>query len=69
VLLLLLATACADLFCGAALSSSISLEHPARISCGRELAVGEFALASYQRATIMPASLAIADLGLGLGAA
>jgi hypothetical protein len=67
MLLLLLATACAGLFCGAALYVNL-VEHPARISCGQELAVREFA-PSYQRATIMQASLAIAGLAFGLGAA
>jgi Domain of unknown function (DUF1772) len=67
MLLLLLATACAGLFCGAALYVNL-VEHPARMSCGQELAVREFA-PSYQRATIMQASLAIAGLALGLGAA
>jgi len=67
MLLLLLATACAGLFCGAALYVSL-VEHPARISCGQELAVREFA-PSYQRATIMQAALAIGGLALGLGAA
>jgi len=64
--LLLLSTACAGLFCGAA--SYVNLvEHPARISCGLEVAVREFA-PSYHRATIMQASLAIGGLALGLAA-
>jgi len=67
MLLLLLATACAGLFCGAALYVNL-VEHPARISCGQELAVREFA-PSYRRATIMQAALAIAGLALGLCAA
>jgi hypothetical protein len=67
MLLLLLTTTCAGLFCGAALYVNL-VEHPARMSCGHELAVREFA-PSYQRATIMQLSLAIGGLGSGLVAA
>jgi len=67
MLFLLLATACAGLFCGAALYVNL-VEHPARISCAPELAVREFA-PSYRRATIMQVSLAMGGLALGLGAA
>jgi Domain of unknown function (DUF1772) len=49
----------AGLFAGAAIYVS-AVEHPARLSCGTELAVREFA-PSYKRGTIMQASLA----GLG----
>src|SRR5215510_3977843 len=65
--LLLAATMCAGLFCGAALYVNL-VEHPARVSCGQELAVREFA-PSYRRATIMQVSLALVGLVLGLLAA
>jgi hypothetical protein len=65
--LLLFATASAGLFCGAAIYVNL-VEHPARISCGQELAVREFA-PSYQRATVLQASLAVGGLVLGLAAA
>lgn len=65
--LLLLSTACAGLFCGAAVYVNL-VEHPARMSCGPELALREFA-PSYHRATILQASLAIGGLTLGLVAA
>jgi hypothetical protein len=67
VLLLLLSTACAGLFCGAAFYVNM-VEHPARMSCGPELALREFA-PSYRRATIMQATLATGGFILGLGAA
>jgi hypothetical protein len=65
--LLLASTMCAGLFCGAALYVNL-VEHPARMSCGQELAVREFA-PSYRRATIMQGSLALVGLVLGLAAA
>src|SRR6516165_4104179 len=65
--LLLTSTACAGLFCGAALYVNL-VEHPARMSCGQELAVREFA-PSYRRATIMQVSLALVGVVLGLVAA
>lgn len=55
---------CAGLFCGAALYVNL-VEHPARMSCGQELAVREFA-PSYRRATILQVSLALGGLTLGL---
>src|SRR5580704_8165817 len=64
MLFLILSIACAGLFCGAALYVNF-VEHPARMACGPELALREFA-PSYQRATIMQASLAIGGLALGL---
>jgi len=67
MLLLILSTACAGLFCGAALYINF-VEHPARMSCGPELALREFA-PSYQRATIMQVPVAIGGLALGLTAA
>src|SRR5262249_42936088 len=66
-MLLLISTACAGVFCGAALYVNV-VEHPARMSCGQELAVREFA-PSYRRATIMQVPLAIGGLVLGLAAA
>jgi hypothetical protein len=67
MLFLILSIECAGLFCGAALYINF-VEHPARMSCGPELALREFA-PSYQRATIMQVSLAIGGLALGLTAA
>jgi anthrone oxygenase-like protein len=51
-----LAILCSGLFAGAALYISF-VEHPARMLCGTSLAVTQFA-PSYQRATVMQASLA-----------
>ena len=67
MLLLILSTACAGLFCGAALYVNL-VEHPARMSCGPELALREFA-PRYQRATILQVSLATGGLALGLATA
>jgi len=64
MLALFLATLCAGIFCGAALYINF-VEHPARISCGMESALRQFA-PSYKRATVMQASLAIAALLFGL---
>jgi Anthrone oxygenase len=65
--LVVLATACAGLFSGASLYVNL-VEHPARLSCGPELAVREFA-PSYKRATVMQVSLAMAGLLCGVAAA
>jgi hypothetical protein len=54
---LLVATVCAGIFAGAAIYIN-AVEHPARLSCGTELAVREFA-PSYHRATVMQVPLAI----------
>jgi hypothetical protein len=54
----LIALMCAGLFAGAALYVSF-VEHPARVSCGTELALKEFG-PSYHRGAVMQASLAIA---------
>ena len=51
-----LATFCAGLFAGAAIYITL-VEHPARMQCGVDLAIKEFA-PSYHRAAIMQASLA-----------
>jgi hypothetical protein len=64
VLLLAVATACAGIFFGAAIYINF-VEHPARISCGVELAVREFG-PSYQRAAVMQGSLAVAGCVTGL---
>ena len=66
-MLILLATLAAGLFAGAAIYIT-AVEHPARVSCGTELAVREFA-PSYKRATVMQATLAVAGCLAGLGAA
>jgi hypothetical protein len=67
MLVLIVATACAGVFAGAAIYIN-AVEHPARLACGTEVALKEFA-PSYQRATIMQASLAIAGCTAGLWAA
>ena len=61
------ATLCAGLFAGAALYVN-AVEHPARLSCGVDVALREFG-PSYRRATVMQASLAIAGCVLGLWSA
>ena len=65
--LLIIATACAGLFAGAAIYIN-AVEHPARLACGTELAVREFA-PSYHRATIMQVPLAVAGCVTGLWSA
>jgi hypothetical protein len=65
--LLMAAALCAGLFAGAAIYIN-AVEHPARIACGTELAVREFA-PSYQRATVMQGSLAVAGCVTGLWSA
>src|SRR5713101_1767024 len=57
MLAIMIAALAAGLFAGAAMYVSF-VEHPARLSCGTELAVREFA-PSYKRGTIMQASLAV----------
>jgi hypothetical protein len=52
-----LATLCCAIFFGAAIYINL-VEHPARMSCGVAVALTEWA-PSYQRATVMQASLAI----------
>jgi len=63
----IVATLCAGLFAGAAIYIN-AVEHPARLSCGTELALREFA-PSYRRATVMQASLAVAGCVAGLWSA
>jgi anthrone oxygenase-like protein len=59
------ATLCAGLFAGAAVYVTL-VEHPARLSCGTELAVREFG-PSYKRAAVMQASLAVAGFLAAVG--
>src|SRR5262245_20041607 len=61
---LLVAALCAGLFAGAAIYIN-AVEHPARLSCGTELAVREFA-PSYHRATIIQVPLALVGCVAGL---
>ena len=65
-LLGLLAVACCGLFAGAAIYINL-VEHPARMSCGVEIALREF-VPSYKRATLMQASLAVLGGLAGLAA-
>jgi hypothetical protein len=65
-MLSLLAAVCAGLFSGAAIYVNL-VEHPARLSCGTELAVREFG-PSYRRGTVMQASLALVGCALGVAA-
>lgn len=67
MILLIVATLAAGLFAGAAVYIT-AVEHPARVSCGTELALREFA-PSYKRATVMQAALAVVGALAGLGAA
>lgn len=62
----LIASLCAGLFAGAAIYIN-AVEHPARVSCGSELALTEFA-PSYRRATVMQASLAFTGFAASLAA-
>jgi len=57
VVFLIVGTLAAGLFAGAAIYVS-AVEHPARVSCGTDLALREFA-PSYKRGAIMQASLAL----------
>ena len=65
--LLIIASGCAGLFAGAAIYIN-AVEHPARLSCGTELAVREFA-PSYHRATVMQVPLAAIGCITGLASA
>lgn len=58
------ATLCCALFAGAAVYISL-VEHPARLACGTEVAITQFA-PSYHRASLMQASLAILGLVFAL---
>jgi hypothetical protein len=61
---LIIAAGCAGLFAGAAIYVT-AVEHPARVSCGPELALREFG-PSYQRGAVMQASLALLGGAVGL---
>jgi hypothetical protein len=63
-MLLILATLAAGLFAGAAIYIT-AVEHPARLACGSELAIREFA-PSYHRATLMQAPLALLGCAAGI---
>src|SRR5262245_39154471 len=65
--ILIVAALCAGIFAGAAIYLN-AVEHPARLSCGTELAVREFA-PSYHRATIMQVPLALSGCVTGLWSA
>ena len=67
MVLLALATLCAGAFFGAAIYINF-VEHPARMSCGQELAVREFG-PSYARASVMQGALAVLGFLSGLIAA
>ena len=64
---LTIATVCAGMFAGAAIYIN-AVEHPARLSCGNEIALRQFA-PSYHRATLMQASLAVMGCLSGLWSA
>lgn len=64
---LIVAASCAGLFAGAAIYIN-AVEHPARVSCGNDVALREFA-PSYRRATVMQASLAVIGCLAGLWSA
>ena len=66
MLLLIVATVATGLFAGAALYVS-AVEHPARVSCGPELAVREFG-PSYKRGAVMQACLALVGCAAGVAA-
>src|SRR5260370_35304251 len=61
-----IATLCCTLFSGAAIYINL-VEHPARMGCGTRIAATVWA-PSYQRATLMQASLAMASLLTGVAA-
>src|SRR5215831_3038890 len=62
-----IATMCTGVFAGAAIYVN-AVEHPARLSCGADVALRQFG-PSYRRATVMQASLAIAGCVMGLWSA
>jgi uncharacterized membrane protein len=57
MVILIVAALATGLFAGASIYINV-VEHPARVSCGTELAIREFR-PSYKRATVMQAALAI----------
>lgn len=62
--LLIIATLATGLFAGAAIYVNV-VEHPARVSCGTDVAIQEF-VPSYRRASVMQASLAIVGTVCGM---
>ena len=64
MVLLVLATACAGTFFGAATYINL-VEHPARMGCDTKIAAAVWA-PSYKRATVMQASLAIVGFFTGV---
>jgi Domain of unknown function (DUF1772) len=66
MLLLVVATLATALFAGAAVYVSV-VEHPARVSCGPDVALREFG-PSYKRGAVMQASLALIGCATGLAA-
>jgi uncharacterized membrane protein len=66
MLLLIVATLATALFAGAALYVS-AVEHPARVSCGTDVALREFG-PSYKRGAVMQASLALIGCVTGVAA-
>ena len=62
--LLIAATLATGVFAGAAIYINL-VEHPARVSCGTDVAIQEFA-PSYHRAAMMQASLAVVGAACGL---
>lgn len=65
-LLELLAAFCCAIFAGAAIYIN-AVEHPARMSCGVQVALAEWT-PSYRRATVMQASLAVLGFAFALAA-
>jgi len=61
-----LATLCGAIFAGAAIYVNL-VEHPARMSCGPNIAATVW-VPSYKRAAVMQASLAIVSFLAGIGA-
>jgi hypothetical protein len=59
-----LASFCCAIFTGAAIYIN-AVEHPARMSCGVQVALSEWA-PSYRRATVMQASLAVLGFAFAL---
>lgn len=64
-IVMLVAVLACTLFAGAAVYINL-VEHPARLSCGTEIAAKQWA-PSYQRAAVMQASLAILAAAAGVG--
>jgi hypothetical protein len=64
-LVMLTAVLACTFFTGAAVYINL-VEHPARLSCGTEIAAKQWA-PSYRRATVMQASLAILAAATGVG--